>query len=780
MELNNGHYRVEIRWTTKAIPHIKAETIGEAGFGQGYACAKQHIATLLDQIVKVRGERSKYFGAGKDDINILSDAGYRFLNLRKKAEENFKDLSIEPREFLIGYASGVNHFLKNATEKDFPAWARGSAWINPITQYDLMAYCSDIALAAGSRNLIPFMALAAPPDENGPKETPPISMLPGGSLASNGWAIGGDISYNAKGMIVGNPHFPWVGENRFWECHLTVGDKIDCYGVTLIGAPGILIGFNKNVAWTHTFSIGKRFIVYKLDLLEGYPNRYRYGSEVREMTETSVAVEVLGESGLTTVKRKMYSSHYGPMLNLPMLGWTGDFALTVKDANDGNRSFISQFMRMDASNSFEDFKKAHIEENGMPWANTIATDTNGDTWYIDSSRTLNLSDAGKAILKQKLETDPLTKMLYDNRIMLLDGSDPNCDSVDKPGAPLPGLVAYEDYPQLTRRDFVFNANDSAWLTNPRQPLEISTYLQGLQEPPSVRTRACLSFLMSYDPHREMKMTLEDMIEFALSNKSIVGLLIKDQLAALCDHFAGQSQDSVDGNGVDFAKLGEVLRGWDGCFNLESKGAILFREIIAGFDLRDLKDKGNLFADSFDISNSYGTPSKLVDPKDAAVVKDVIVRAVKALQDAKIDIDSSPQQVQYAHLSHHKYYVHGGHETDGTTNILTPVFELPYSSSEPREDHMAAGEPILGRTNKTGIRKGGYVVSQGTSFFYALSFTQDGPLAYGFLTYGQNEDIESSNHADQIQDYIDKRPRKLLFAQRDIQSCKDLIVENITS
>ena len=35
--------------------------------------------------------------------------------------------------------------------------------------------------------------------------------------ASNGWAIGSALSEGGRGMLIANPHYPWVGSSRFWE-----------------------------------------------------------------------------------------------------------------------------------------------------------------------------------------------------------------------------------------------------------------------------------------------------------------------------------------------------------------------------------------------------------------------------------------------------------------------------------------------------------------------------------------------------------------------------------
>lgn len=50
--------------------------------------------------------------------------------------------------------------------------------------------------------------------------------------------------------MVAKPHFPWRGDGRFWECHLTVPGELDVYGVSLIGTPLVQMGFNRHVAWT--------------------------------------------------------------------------------------------------------------------------------------------------------------------------------------------------------------------------------------------------------------------------------------------------------------------------------------------------------------------------------------------------------------------------------------------------------------------------------------------------------------------------------------------------
>ena len=49
-------------------------------------------------------------------------------------------------------------------------------------------------------------------------------------LGSNAWAFGKDVTANGSGMLLGNPHFPWSGPNRFYEMHLTIPGQMDVMG----------------------------------------------------------------------------------------------------------------------------------------------------------------------------------------------------------------------------------------------------------------------------------------------------------------------------------------------------------------------------------------------------------------------------------------------------------------------------------------------------------------------------------------------------------------------
>ncbi|HEX8822307.1 MAG TPA: penicillin acylase family protein, partial [Archangium sp.] len=305
-------YRATIRRTAHGIPHITAPTLGGVGFGQGHAFAQDHACSLADQIIKVRGERARFFGAGPGDAHLSSDFAYHALELLNRGRAGLETQPEDTRQLLQGFADGYNHFLESPGATRLPC--AGQPWLRPIGADELMAYLLNISLTASGYRLIDAIAAAQPPSPQGVQSLPPaLPPREEAGLASNGWALGAERSANGRGMVLANPHFPWEGELRLWESHLTVPGVLNVYGVGLMGVPGVLIGFNENVAWTHTFSEGQRLTLYSLRFVAGSTTRYVYGSGERELTARPLTLQVLQPDGsLQDVSRTMYSSHYGP------------------------------------------------------------------------------------------------------------------------------------------------------------------------------------------------------------------------------------------------------------------------------------------------------------------------------------------------------------------------------------------------------------------------------------------------------------------------------------
>lgn len=153
-------YSAQLTRTSYGVAHIVADDWGSLGFGQGYAFAQDRACTLIDQVIKVRGERSKWFGAGDNNTNIDSDFAYRHLGLHDTADTRFGDLPANITEMVQGYVDGFNREL----EQEGPhGWCVGEPWVQPLTTTDLYAYLNDVMLFASAGVLLNQIATAQPP-----------------------------------------------------------------------------------------------------------------------------------------------------------------------------------------------------------------------------------------------------------------------------------------------------------------------------------------------------------------------------------------------------------------------------------------------------------------------------------------------------------------------------------------------------------------------------------------------------------------------------------------
>lgn len=753
-------YQVTIRQTSYGIPHVIADDLPAAGAGLGYVAARDYGCILLDQIVRVRGERSKYFGRGTNDANVNSDFAMLTLDIRAVAEEGLAAQSEELRATIDGYVAGFNHYLSH---EPLAAECDGAEWVRPLTAPDLFAYYYWLAQLASADPLLGGIAAAAPPTTAqaaqplAPQDFPNFADQ---GLGSNGWAIGRDKSETGRGMLIANPHFPWEGNRKFYENHITVPGKVNAYGASLLGAPVINIGFNEDVAWTHTVTTAHHFTLYRLDLVPGNPLRYLYDGQPRPIEGREFSIEVLGSSSPET--RTMYRSHYGPMVAISALTWDGTTAYSMRNANEKNFAIGEQWKRMNVAKTLADLKAANEDVHGIPWVNTMAVDAAGNALFMDASRTPNLTDAALADHVAALAADPLVQIVDSQGATLLNGSDSRNEWVNDAGEPTPGIVAFSRSPQLERTDFVANANDSHWLTNPAAPLEGYSVLFGKERTQrSPRTRMNLTMLTEQAAAgatgADGKFSYDELSKVEFNDRAYRVEILLDQVLARC---TGAGTLTVDATPVDIGAACTVLAAWDRTLRLDSAGAPLFREFLAA--------GGGAFGDAFDPGSPVATPSQLVpvpatgdDPVLVALGKGVLALAAAGLPPA-----TTLRDTQHAVKGTEIIPIHGGNNTEGAFNIVG------YGADN--------GTLLPGTTRGTtlspsGLTADGYLINSGSSFMMALEFTPTGPHAQAVLSYSESSDPASPHFADQTRLFSQSQYRPVLFTEAEIAADPNLTV-----
>jgi len=663
-------YKAEIVWTEYGIPHVTANDWGGVGYGYAYAYAKDNFCTVMREYVRAAGESARYLG---DDGDLTDDLIYKLFNDDARIQRIFidgmPDYIVDVAE---GYAAGINRYLRetgvdNLAEGD--EGCRGAEWVREVDIFDVGRLIHKAILVASAGPLAPLTVAAEPGDQVAQRLLPAeveqmiaaididkdeiasrMNMPAGEDIGSNAYAVGEQGSQTDSGVLLGNPHFPWQGNQRFYISHLTVTGEYDVMGAALAGLPLVVLGFNKDVAWSHTVSTGSRFTFFELTLNPDNPMEYIYDGEMREITSQTVSAEQLNDDGsVETVDHTFYFSHFGPIIDLGAVlgnlgGWPNGVGtlITYRDANLENLRSIEQWIKMGQSGDLSEFKE-NLRPVGIPWVNTIAADRNGDAFYGDISAVPNVSVAQYDSCVRGGVQGLLTRAGF----LTLDGSDPDCEWGNDENT-APGVFGYDSLPKIETREYGANANDSYWLSNPRMLLEgFSPVIgeEGIQQ--SWRTRQTFvqadERLAGSDGLGDPGFNVDNIREMLFGSRSLPAEMIADDVVTICSAVDDWSAYG-SGEGITLTEHAcTVLAGWDKHTRVDSVGAHIFYEFwirVGGTD--------NLWAVPFDSTDPVNTPRDLNtgDPAVVEAVRQSFADAVARLAEAGIPMDRPWGEVQF--------------------------------------------------------------------------------------------------------------------------------------
>ena len=717
----------EIRRTSFGVPHIRANDERGLGFGIGYAYAQDNLCLLANEVVTVNGERAKFFGPEQSTLeernNLASDVFFTWLNTPDAVGAFWKAQTPQMQQRMEGYVAGYNRYLK---EQGAPAQCQ-AGWVRPLVAQDLVKLTRRLLVEGGVGQFAEALVGAAPPQATASVQ-PSVKAF---ALAaanqqrftldrgSNAVAVGRDRSFNGRGMLLANPHFPWVGGMRFYEMHLTIPGQLDVMGAALPGLPVINIGFNQHVAWTHTVDTSKHFTLYRLTLDPKDSTRYLLDGKSIALEKTSVTVQVKQADGsIKPVVHPVYSSRFGPVVQWPgKLDWDSHYAFSLRDANLGNDRVLQQWYAMNRATSLKDLQTSVHTLQGIPWVNTLAADDQGQSLYMNLSVVPNVSAAKLAQC-----SDPRAGL----QMIMLDGAHSACAWDVDPRAAQAGIFPADQLPQLQRSDYVQHSNDSAWLANPKAPLTgfspvISQDHIGL----GPRARFAIQRLQSLKKH---PISVADLQNMVMDNEVyLAGQVMPDLLEFCAKHL-----------GTDAAALQPLctsLKAWDQRANLDSGlGLVHFINLVE--QLQQIPDAWRV---AFDSANPLTTPRGLAIEREpvAKALRDAMLASSADVAKLGLTTNSKWGDVQVSGQTP----IHGGPQALGIYNAMQTV---------PRAD---------------GKRE----VVSGSSYLQIVTFDDKGPQAQGLLAFSLSSNPASHYSSDQTQAFSEKKLRPLPFTEAQIKA-----------
>ncbi len=721
---STGKMSAEIRRTAFGVPHVKADDYASMGFGLGYAMAEDNICEIMERYLTIDGERAKHLGPGENNANVASDLYHKRLIASGEMEkllngpaDSVDTPSADARALARGYAAGVSKYVTETGVANISdPRCKDAAWVRPITEEDYWRH----QMAGQVVYQLAGVATAAPPgvgDEARAMDDPLIETT---QLGSNAYGLGKEVTQTGYGMLLGNPHYPWVGQNRFYRMHMTIPGKLNVVGAGLVTNASVGIGHTDSIAWTHTVSTARRFGVFELTLDPADPTKYMYDGVSTPMEKMEVTVEV--KDG-TPVTHTFYTTRFGPVMETQSFPWSATTAYALRVIPQGLRSPDQYLAMWQAKNARE--LQAALSKYQATGFNTTAVDAGGEAFYGDMGMMPNVSKelgdtcAVSEVAKQQWAT---------TRVPVLDGSKSACDWQTDADSSAKGVFGASKTPQIFRTDYVSQMNDSYWLTNAAAPITGYSPIFGDEVTArSLRTRLGLDIVADRvagtDGLGDPKFNLANLQAALYQNRHIGAELVRDDLVAACKASRKNS----------LAAACAALEGWDLKVNLDSKGAHLFHLFA--------ENGGLQFKVPFDPADPVNTPNTL-DAANAKVLE-ALQKAVDTLTELKIPLDAALGEVQRETRGDERIPIHGGAGQEGVFNVIT-VGKL---------------EPELGWTD----------IRHGSSWIMTVEFGPEGPRSQGILTYSQSTDPASPFRSDQTRAYSAKQWDDLLFTEEAVEA-----------
>lgn len=408
---------VDVRYDRRGVPHIFAASEADAIRALGFVVARDRLFQLEVQSRAASGRLTEWAGR----VALGADQEMRRLGLPASVEANAAALVPGSREAMIlkAYADGVNAWIDALGPGDVPIeyrllGARPEPW-TPVSTMHLFARMGwTLAFGAGERAYAAAAALVGdsaasalfpphtplvepiqPNGSSGPRDDflplPPPGVPDAGArrvaallpragaddgeplprFASNNWAVAPRRTAAGKALLAGDPHLEMTLPSLWYEAHLVVPGQLDAYGVTIPGAPGIIIGFTRDVAWSFTNTGADVLDLYRETVDDALaPGRYQVDGAWRPLT---VRIESYrGKRGELLATDTVRFTHRGPMRREPDGEWVS-MRWTVLQPE------LSQTVFLDAqrARTAREFLDAMARGFGAPAQNMIVADRQG-------------------------------------------------------------------------------------------------------------------------------------------------------------------------------------------------------------------------------------------------------------------------------------------------------------------------------------------------------------------------------------------------------------------
>ena len=565
---------VSVSFDTLGEPHIRANSLDDALFVQGYIAAQDRLWQMDALRRYSAGDLSEILGPGLLD----TDRESRSLRLRRIAEDAYITLPAADREAFAAYTRGVNRFIATHLDSLPVEFTLLRYQPRPWSVVDSILICLHMFrdLSTSWKDELIKQNLLAGGDPEKVNYLYPVRLGTEPPPGSNSWAVSGAHTASGKPLLSNDPHLSPSLPGIWTMVHLQAG-SLDVAGVALPGVPGVVIGHNQRIAWgiTNLHYDVQDLYIEKFDDRTG---RYLYKGQVEQARPEREIVRVKGQK---PVEYTTWVTLHGPVI---VSEANQHLALHWVAALPGMMQY--PFLDMDRAQDWQEFTAALSRFPG-PGSNVVYADVDGN---------IGFHVAGKLPIRRNYRGD-----------LPVDGSSGNFE--------WDGFIPFEQLPG------VFNPPSGIIATSNQNPFpaDYPYAVNGYFAPPD-RARQVRNLLSAHDGWRA-----EDMLKVQKDVYAAFLMFLDRQVVSAYDKRHSPNP------GLDTAVA--LLRGWNG--QMETKMAAPFLAVLIFHHVRtsmaELASPGK--SQLYDPPISTAVMEKLLRERPAGWFRDYDAMLLRALVDA---------------------------------------------------------------------------------------------------------------------------------------------------
>lgn len=323
---------VTIRRDKNGVPHVRASQRKDVYWGQGYTHGHDRALQVILMRILGTGRLAEFLDPSDDGVAV--DKFFRRMNWNQNTDAALAELDSESKVYLESYVDGVNAALKESipwelkllgykhedwTVHDCMMLTRMIAYLTLVqSQAEVERLFIEIAQAGVSpeklEDLFPGLLEGLDLEllskvklgERLVPETLKWRSPVSRMMASNNWVVAGHKTKSKKAMLANDPHLETNRLPNVWCEMVLSADGQTVMGGTMPGVPGVLSGRNKDLAWGVTYAF--------IDSVDSWVERCKDGKYYRgddDWRDFHVRKEVIRRKKGPAIELQFYENEHG-------------------------------------------------------------------------------------------------------------------------------------------------------------------------------------------------------------------------------------------------------------------------------------------------------------------------------------------------------------------------------------------------------------------------------------------------------------------------------------